>query len=435
MKIPDTTKLGLVFTLILSILGGCASAPQRVFKAPAPAVTRASKALFEDAFEAQEKGQYRKAISLWKQFLNAEPDSIQGHNNLGMVFYAEDRLSESINELETAWKLAPKNDIVLRNLSRSLQFQVALLKENREYERAIRHLQRLQEISKPEDFQKVQFMVEELEDRIYEQVQNANTAEKYRWYLKHYPTGINAEKARKKLAVLEDRQSSLIQSFEDREQVDDRGVLESDPEASNLDSMSISEEDVSGSQPVIAEEPAVEEPVMEEPVLEEPPVDPGADRASIEESPVLEEDAVGEVTQKTVPEPVAQAPAQVEPDKEIQVPDEEPSELTEVEPAPAKEPAAKALKKYQVVITLGNPDSSLRVRAQPNTKSPVLTGLKHGQVRSYIEENGGWFKIEYAPGKSGWVSKKFSRKLEPGTKKNEPQANGFPVIRSAAIGS
>ncbi len=430
MKFPDTTKLGLVFTLILSILGGCASAPQRVFKAPAPAVTRASKALFEDAFEAQEKGQYRKAISLWKQFLNAEPDSIQGHNNLGMVFYAEDRLSESINELETAWKLEPKNDIVLRNLSRSLQFQVALLKENREYERAIRHLQRLQEISKPEDFQKVQFMVEELEDRIYEQVQNANTAEKYRWYLKHYPTGINAEKARKKLAVLEDRQSSLIQSFEDREPVDNSGVLESDPEANDLDSMNISEEDVSASQPVIAEQP-----VVEEPVLEESPVDPEADRASIEESPVMEEDAVGEVTPETVPEPVAQTPAQVEPDKETQVPDEEPSELTEIEPAPVKEPEAKAPKKYQVVITLGNPDSSLRVRAEPNTKSPVLTGLKHGQVRSYIEENEGWYKIEYAPGKSGWVSKKFSRKLEPGTNKNEPQANGFPVIRSAAIGS
>ncbi|QPJ61129.1 MAG: SH3 domain-containing protein [Candidatus Nitronauta litoralis] len=425
MKIPYTTKLGLVFTLILSILGGCASVPQRVFKAPAPAVTRASKALFEDAFEAQEKGKYRKAISLWKQFLNAEPDSVQGHNNLGMVFYAEDRLSESINELETAWKLAPKNDIVLRNLSRSLQFQVALLKENREYERAIRHLQRLQEISKPEDFQKVQFMVEELEDRIYEQVQNANTVEKYRWYLKQYPTGINAEKARKKLAVLQDRQSSLIQSFEDREQVDNSGVLESIPEEDSFDSVDISEEDVSASQPVIAEEP----------VMEEPPATPEADRTSIEESPVMEEEAVGEVKQGTMPEPVAQVPAEVEPEKGQQAPDEEPSELTEIEPAPIKEPEARAPKKYQVVITLDNPDSSLRVRAEPNTKSPVLTGLKHGQMRSYVEENKGWFKIEYAPGKSGWVSKKFSRKLEPGTKKTEPQAQGFPAIRLAAAGS
>ncbi len=251
MNIPKWIIPGLALTLILSVLGGCASTPPRVFKSPAPAVTRASKALFEDAYEAQEKGQYRKAIGLWKQFLKSEPDSVQGHNNLGMVFYAEDRLSESIRELETAWKLAPKNDVVLRNLSRSLQFQVALLKENREYERAIRHLNRLQEISRPEEFQKVQFMIEELEDRIYEQVQNANTVEKYRWYLDHYPTGINAEKARQKLAELEDRQSSLIQSFEDREPVDNSGVLdEGKAEDDSMDSMSISEEDVPANQPV-----------------------------------------------------------------------------------------------------------------------------------------------------------------------------------------
>ncbi len=59
-------KFGLTFTLILSILAGCASTPSRIFKAPAPAVTRASKVLFEDAYQAQEKGQYRKAIALWK---------------------------------------------------------------------------------------------------------------------------------------------------------------------------------------------------------------------------------------------------------------------------------------------------------------------------------------------------------------------------------
>ncbi len=433
MRTPNTIKFGLTFTLILSILAGCASTPPRVFKAPAPAVTRASKVLFENAYQAQEKGQYRKAIGLWKQFLNSEPDSVQGHNNLGMVFYAEDRLSESIGALETAWKLAPKNDIVLRNLSRSLQFQVALLKENREYERAIKHLQRLQEISKPEDFQKVQFMVEELEDRIYEQVQNANTIEKYQWYLKQYPTGINAEKARKKLAALEDRQSSMIQSFEDRQPVNNSGILEGDQEENNQDSMNISEEDVSASQPVIAEEPVVEEPVTEEPVMQEVPETPAGESSQIEETPVMEEDAVGEVTPEAEPEPVADAPANVETPIE---PAEEPSEMTEIEPAPAKEPEASAPQKFQVIITLGNPDSSLRVRAEPNTNSPVLTGLKHGQVRNYVEENESWYKIEYAPGKSGWVSKKFSRKMEPGTKKNQPQANSIPAVRiAAAVGN
>ncbi len=421
MRTLNCTHLVIAFTLILSILAGCASTPSRVFKAPAPAVTRASKALFEDAFEAQEKGQYRKAIGLWKKFLDSEPDSVQGHNNLGMVFYSEDRLPESINELETAWKLAPKDDVVLRNLSRSLQFQVALLKENREYERAIKHLIRLQEISRPEDFQKVQFMVEELEDRIYEQVQNANTVDKYRWYLERYPTGINAEKARQKLATLEDRQSSLIQSFEDREPVNSSGVLEESAETSDQDSMSISEEDVSATQPVIAEEPVMEEDVMEEPVVEETPA---KESAPIEESSVMEEEAVGEVAPEPQAEPVVETPAQIETSIE-------PSEMTEVEPSAPKEPEANTAQKFQVVITLNNPDSSLRVRAEPNTASPVLIGLKHGQVRPLTEENEGWYKIEYAPGKSGWVSKKFSRKLEPGTRTNQPQANTSPVIRVA----
>lgn len=139
----------------------------------------------------------------------------------------------------------------------------------------------------------------------------------------------------------------------------------------------------------------------------------------------MEEDAVGEVTPEIEPEPVADVPAKIETQKELA---EEPSEITEVEPAPSKEPEAKAPQKFQVVITLGNPDSTLRVRAEPNTKSPVLTGLKHGQVRSYAGENESWYKIEYAPGKSGWVSKKFSRKLGPGAKKSQPQANSIPTV-------
>lgn len=386
-----------LFALILSVLAGCASAPPRVFDAPAPSVLKGNKALFHDAFDAQEKGQYRKAIGLWKEFLQNEPNSVQGHNNLGMVFYAEDRLTESISELETAYKLEPGNEIVVRNLSRSLQFQVALLKENREYERAIRHLKRLRDISKPEENQKIQFMIEEVEDRIYEQVQNANTAERYKWYLDHYPTGINAEKARRKLAELQDRQSSLVQSFEDRQELDSSGVLAAEP-APAEEFPAISEENVGA--------PIIEEPVAESPVMEEP-----AGGEPITEEPVSEIPPGAPAGDMTGQEPGA-----------VELPPVEPTEQTEVEPAPAakREPV-------KVIITLGNPDSSLRVRAEPNTGSKVLTGIKHGEIRPLIEENKSWFKIEYAPGQAGWISKKFSRKLEAGTRKTQPQAYADPV--------
>lgn len=407
------------FVLILWALTGCSSAPPRVFNAPAPSVLKANKALFDDAFEAQEKAQYRKAISLWKDFLQKEPDSVQAHNNLGMVFYAEDRLTESITELETAYNLEPGNEIVVRNLSRSLQFQVALLKENREYERAIRHLNRLREISRPEENQKIQFMIEEVEDRIYEQVQNANTVDKYRWYLEHYPTGINAEKARRKLAELQDRQSSMVQSFEDREKIDSSGVLNAEQPRDAM--AGISEENVGAAEPIMEEE-VMEQPVAEPPVMEETPVK----EEPLKEEPVSEipmEAPPGEMAQEGAPG-IEETPVMEEPPA-AQKP-VEPTEQTEVEPPPA----VKA-EPVKVIITLNNPDSSLRVRAKPNTGSPVLIGIKHGEIRPLVEENKGWFKIEYEPGKTGWVSKKFSKKLKPGTDQSQPQAKAAPMKKAS----
>ncbi len=330
-----------------------------------------------------------------------------------MVFYAEDRLTESISELETAYNLEPGNQIVARNLSRSLQFQVALLKENREYERAIAHLNRLREISRPEENQKIQFMIEEVEDRIYEQVQNANTVDKYQWYLKHYPAGINAEKARRKLAELQDQQSSRVQSFEDRQELDSSGVLQATPEQAEGE-MPITEENVQAVAP-ITEEPVTEETISEQPVFEEPVQEESVSDTLQEAPPHTQEDLANEEAPVIKGEPADTTPV-------------EPSEATEVEPAPSAQTQTPA-EPANILITLNNPESSLRIRAAPNTKSPVLAGIKHGQIRPLKEENEHWFKIEYEPGKTGWISKKFSRKLQPGTKNSQPQAHFAPVKR------
>jgi len=96
----------LKFALIIGVLAACATAEPRVFDAPAPAVPTSNKKLFNEAFMAQQKGQYTKAIGLWKEYLRVEPNSFEALNNLGMVYYAEDRLSDSIAAFQSARQMA-----------------------------------------------------------------------------------------------------------------------------------------------------------------------------------------------------------------------------------------------------------------------------------------------------------------------------------------
>ncbi|MFQ5482583.1 MAG: tetratricopeptide repeat protein, partial [Nitrospinaceae bacterium] len=152
-------------------LAACATPNLRVLENPqAKNAPTAHQRVFEAAFVAQGAGKLDRATNLWREYLNQEPKDYAAHNNLGLVYYTQDRLPESIAHFESALKLSPANQTVKSNLTRSLQFQTSLFKENKEYERAMGHLKRLQTLAPREDFQKLQFMVEEVEDRIYEQV-------------------------------------------------------------------------------------------------------------------------------------------------------------------------------------------------------------------------------------------------------------------------
>jgi len=38
--------------------------------------------------------------------------------------------------------------------------------------------------------------------------------------------------------------------------------------------------------------------------------------------------------------------------------------------------------------------------------------LKNGAKTTFVDENEGWYQVEYAKGKKGWISKKYSKLLE-----------------------
>ncbi len=67
-----------------------------------------------------------------------------------------------------------------------------------------------------------------------------------------------------------------------------------------------------------------------------------------------------------------------------------------------------------VVITVKE-GSSLRVRSAPSSQGDVLGSLQSGEMRPLIEESGDWYQVEFLDGQSGWVSQKFSSKMDVGS--------------------
>ena len=76
-------------------------------------------------------------------------------------------------------------------------------------------------------------------------------------------------------------------------------------------------------------------------------------------------------------------------------------------PAPAKEPA-KTEKARKVKIAA----KSLRVRATPSLKAKAIARVKGGAIVQMLSEKGEWYKIKYAKGKVGWISKKFATPMK-----------------------
>jgi len=79
---------------------------------------------------------------------------------------------------------------------------------------------------------------------------------------------------------------------------------------------------------------------------------------------------------------------------------------------PKKASAQQSNEMITTVILIKVPEgSSLNVRSSPSPKGQVLDSLKSGEMRPLLEEADEWYQVELQSGQSGWVSRKFSSKM------------------------
>jgi Flp pilus assembly protein TadD len=67
---------------------------------------------------ASQQDLWDEATFRWKKALEANPDSVAAHNNLGVAYERKGLFDEAVKEYELALKLAPKNETVKSNLEK-----------------------------------------------------------------------------------------------------------------------------------------------------------------------------------------------------------------------------------------------------------------------------------------------------------------------------
>lgn len=98
----------------------------------------------------------------------------------------------------------------------------------------------------------------------------------------------------------------------------------------------------------------------------------------------------------------------------VPIVDDEPQQEATPAASPKASPktgsAATPAKPY---VTIDSPDTGwVRVRAKASTASEELTKVDHGESFPLVDEQSGWYQIEYATGKNGWISGKYAEKFE-----------------------
>ncbi len=192
--------VGVVVALAFS--GGAAGASQpkaQNFEKPPTTVQEKCKSLFSRALKAQKAGQYEAAIQLWTGFLAQNPNSYQGHSNLGLVYENQDMISQALQEFEKAYRLQPTDPKIRQNMVRAMRFKANLYHENREYFKTLEILARLEQIVPAEEKQGVLFKQEQVEDQIFLQVLKTDDMAAYQDFVRRFPDGLNAVRAREYL--------------------------------------------------------------------------------------------------------------------------------------------------------------------------------------------------------------------------------------------
>ncbi|MDP7611820.1 MAG: SH3 domain-containing protein [Nitrospinaceae bacterium] len=382
-----TFKFGVktLITLIL-LVTACATAPSQFFDSAPGRIPMSDQELFSRALAHQKKGQIEPAIGLWEKFLQKYPQSFEARNNLGLLHYSNDEITLAISQLKQGLNLEMSSVKIRENLTRALKVRVAILEENKEYDRAVVDLNQIAQFSRIEEQEKIERQIESLEDKIFEQVKKSNLLEEYQGFLEKYPNSPrNSDEAR--LLIKELQQIEEIKK-EDPFSVIPESDLETEPPA-------MSEEMVEESF-APDEMPDVPQSLPEETIetVKESVAPESAPAPPVEVSPPAEPEVVAKPVPMVNPapvvptEPVPQPTAKVEP---------------KAEPAPPPAPKMVEVIKARV----------LNVRAEPKVEiGNIVYKLKKGAKTVYVGENEGWYQVEYTKGKKGWISKQYSKLLE-----------------------
>lgn len=409
------------------------------FEYPSAQLARADKDLFEKALSRQIYNRIPEAIKAWNQFIEEHPGSFEAQNNLGLVYFEDDQVDQSIIAFEKALALEPNDAKIKTNLAKALKFKAALLKEGKDYASAIDSLLRAQDVSTGYQKERIGYVIERYEDQVFEQAKRANTMLAYEGFLKRFPNSEkNADEARMKIKGMQPVSAEMME-FDEEPEMDE--VWGSDfGTASSMVKSKSGEMKKAGSTMEFDEEPGIDEEVVWE-------SDSGTASSMVKSEsgemkkagPMMErggsmmKDAsrqMRETAERFAEEnpvggsQVLKQPREITRGMERQVeiatqPHPKPSSAPDLFPVPASGVSGSNFDEFDrnvssakrmVEITTFN--GSLRVRKMPSVNSKVLTTMERGAQAPFIKEKDGWYYIEFSQGRMGWVTKKYSRLME-----------------------
>jgi tetratricopeptide (TPR) repeat protein len=388
----------LLSFLILSFFG-CASLQNKdgenfsgspYFEEPPDKILFSDKELFTQALKLQYKGQLQSAIQLWQKFLAERSQSFEALNNLGMAYYSNDQLDSSIESFESALAIQPDNDRIKSNLSRTLKFRVTLERENREYAKAVADLQKITLLSGKDQQEKVLRDIESIQEKIFEEAQKLNTTVAYEQFIKEYPDSVYASKAKEMLKLLnpaaemaKEPVKEFLPPIAEATKAAETQFEEAAPlvEEKLMDNSSMMESEASEMK---MEDPAMMGSQMSEPKMKD---------SAIMEDPAMMDSKMSDMDMGT--EGMA-----------IDIPE---SELMVDKSDPTMEMESGSKVRSVMIMTKRTP---LKIRDKPSSNARVIGKIKKGAIVRLIEETSGWYHIAYSTGKTGWVSRKYSKEVK-----------------------
>ena len=200
------------------------------FQVPPPGISLEDSVLFSQALRLQKNNQLRGSFKRWALFLKRNPRSYEALNNVGLVLYEDDQVDTAIQNFEAAWALEPNDGRIRKNLIRGLNFRATMLKEGRNYRGAIKYLKRTADLSDSKEQEKIEFYIERLQDKVFNQVKRTNTLQAYENFLDHYSDSPgNADEARRRIKAFNNRTPDAVPL-----QVGLEGALDPEPAVSGI---------------------------------------------------------------------------------------------------------------------------------------------------------------------------------------------------------